>query len=478
MTASASKTKVRAVPCHVDVEKAVLGNLLTDPRLWFDVRDRPDDLMFSERHRVILSAIRAVAEHHGGTYDAALVANHLHARKQLEAAGGTMYLAELVEDVGTSATLPHHLALLTDAWRRRRVFDAATKVQQLALDADLDVSDCESGAIKAMLDATEHKAKRGLRALRDVVSSVVDIVEKNLDGKCTSHIPTPWDSLNKLVTLGAGDLIIVAGRPAMGKSSFMWQVATHAEQYGASLLYALEMIGEQIVGRRFAQVLGVPSREILHAPLPRHHLGAFMAEAAALAEKNVHIDDEPDRAVADILADVHRARARQGKISLIAIDYLQLLRPASGTLSRSQHESLGEITRTLKAAAVEFQCPILLGSQLNRSLESRTDKRPLLSDLRASGSIEEDASTVIGLYREDAYRSHGEPRDGSAEFIVLKQRNGDTGTVAMRWQSAMTCFTDPMPAPRAPAPAWTRTTAQPGPRDHLQVIEGGRRDEW
>ena len=427
-------------PANLDAERSVLGSFLRDPALIGVHGDglEPHDF-YLERHQLIFNAMRECLER-GTGLDPVLVAEELHKTKHLEAAGGPGYLAELVDEVGTTAMIANHITLVREKSQRRRLISAATEVASRGYAVDVTLSEYLEEAESKVFQVLMGSRASPMRSLRDVLHLTIEQIQLMLrEGGAVAGLSTGFDDLDR-ITLGLhpSDLTIVAARPAMGKTAFAMSIATDValRQQKRVAVFSLEMSSEQIAMRMLSGEACVNLKDI-RTGKPRMDDWRRIIEASdRLSMAPLFIDDSPGITLGDLRARCRRL-ALDGGLDLVVIDYLQLMRARSDKVSREQQ--IAEISRGLKALAKELNLPVVALSQLNRGLEARTDKRPMLSDLREFGAFEQDADVIMFVYRDEYYHPDTEDK-GVAEIIVGKQRNGPTDTAKLAFVGEYTKF--------------------------------------
>ena len=428
------------VPCNIDAERAVLGCLLVDGRLLARATDLAPEAFFLARHQLVFSAVQEVAGLSAVT--PVLVAERLHARKQLDAAGGPGYLAELVDDVGTTAMVEHHIDIVRRKARLRRIIDSATAMAHAAMAPDADADVVADAALAGILDATRAvSGRRYTRTLGDWCQVALDGIQRRFDGSDPIR-RTGFEALDAKVTMAPGDLVIVAGRAAMGKTAFLMALADRAARQGRRVLeFQLEMGGEQMALRRVAHGAQTPVRVLRSERLHASQVGRVTSAMGELAGLPIVTNDRPSASPAYVASTAREVVAEHGSLDLVVVDYVQLMRTAEGrNITRDQ--AIGRITQALKDLAKELGVIVLAGAQVSRKVEERSDKRPTLADLRESGSIEQDADTILFVYRDEYYKRERSEFVGQAEIVIGKQRNGETGSVMLGFDGQYMRFFD------------------------------------
>jgi replicative DNA helicase len=439
----------RTPPFSLEAETAVLGGMLIDREAVTRAVEHVNDSMFyREANRRLFRAMVRLYER-GGVIDVITVTDELKKTAELDAAGGFDYLAALVDAVPTAANVEYHARIVRDKALLRRLVEQASQIIR-------DVYDQGERSVDEVLDAAEarifkvaesHK-REGFVWIKEILWAAFEHIEKLQESKGgITGVPTGFPDLDRMTTgLQKGDLCIVAARPSMGKTSWVMNVAANAA-IGHSIpvaLFSLEMSSEQLVQRLLCAEGRIDAQKLRRGRLSPEEHQRLASAAGHLNTAPIWIDDSPGSNVLEIRAKARRLQSElrsDGKdLGMVVIDYLQLMSGASRTDNRVQEVS--EISRGLKALARELEVPVVALSQLSRGPEQRTDKRPMLSDLRESGSIEQDADIVMFLYRPEYYAAMDkrEELEGKSELIVSKHRNGPTGVVDLYFHKAYTRF--------------------------------------
>jgi replicative DNA helicase len=433
------------VPSSGEAERAVLASLLIEPdRLPTVVEALRPEHFYEERHGLIYQTILEQYDA-SAPLDPVSLSTALARTGRLERAGGIEYLGRLAESLATTAALEHYVTVVRNLSLVRQVLRAASDITDEGFRGDIDPVTFVAAAEKRMAEAMEGRQVTGAEALRDLLvdtfREIDDIKERK--GEVTG-LPTGFMQLDDM-TLGChpGDLVIIAARPSMGKTTFAMNVALNTARHGhAVVVFSLEMTKRQLVQRLLSSYARVDLKDLRSGRMDAAAEIALNDAAAELAEAQVYIDDTPALSTLDLRARCRRLHA-EGHCSMIVVDYLQLMRVAGvregGRKVDSREQEISEISRALKGIAKELGVPVLALSQLNRGLESRQDKRPILSDLRESGAIEQDADVIVFIYRDEVYNKQTQDA-GIAEIIIGKQRNGPTGTVRLRFNGQYTRF--------------------------------------
>lgn len=429
----------RVPPHSVEAEQAVIGGLLIDVDAWkrIEGRIRASDF-YRPDHRLIFEAITTLADR-GERADIVTVSEQLRGVGQLKDAGGLAYLGQLAADTPSVANIARHAEIVTDNAHSRHLLELATKTQDAVLADDgastLERLSTHVEAANALMD--RYAAARGsTRSLKDVLQANIAGIEERHDNRdILAGLSTGLRDLDD-ITHGMlpGQLIVVGARPGMGKTAAGLGMATHAAIHDHPVLFlSMEMDAEQIGLRILASMGSIEMGRLLSGRLQEEDWPRLTSAVSVLNDKPLHIDDRTSLTVAEI-----RARARSIKgLRLIVVDYLGLMAGDGET----QTIKVGNNALGCKNIAKELRVPVVLLAQLNRGLENRPNKRPMLADLRDSGEIEQHADAVLFLYRDDYYHDDS-PDKGSAELIVAKQRNGPQGMVRLTWNGPYTRFAD------------------------------------
>ncbi|MEV4412442.1 replicative DNA helicase [Catellatospora sp. NPDC049609] len=433
-------------PQDVAAEQCVLGGMMLSKDAIADVVEilRANDF-YKPAHSTVFEAILDLYGR-GEPADAITVAATLESGGDLGRIGGAPYLHTLISAVPTAANASYYARIVGERAVLRRLVEAGTKIVQLgygsAAGSGRDVDDVVDMAQQAIYDVTERRASEDFAILADMIQPTLDEIEAvgAADGSMRG-VPTGFSDLDRLLSgLQPGQLIIVAGRPGLGKSTASMDFARHAAVRAnmASAIFSLEMSKTEIVMRLLSAEARVPLHVLRSGQLSDDDWTKLARCMGEISEAPVFVDDTPNMNLMEIRAKARRLKQRHD-LKLIVVDYLQLMSSPKKTESRQQEVS--ELSRGLKLLAKEVECPVIAVSQLNRGPEQRTDKRPQLSDLRESGSIEQDADVVILLHRDDYYDKES-PRAGEADFIVAKHRNGPTDTITVAAQLHFSRFVD------------------------------------
>lgn len=434
---------IAKIPPHsIEAEQSVLGAMLLDREAIVSACEliRPEDF-YKDAHREIFEAMLELYEK-GEPVDLVTLTEQLKQRNTLEAAGGVEYLTDLSSSVPTIANVSYYAKIVQEKAFLRKLIRICSEIMEKSYDAKEDVSHIIDQAEKGIFDLSQKRSSRAFIPLKEVLVASFNKIEElyNTKGMLTG-LPTGFTDIdNKTSGMQKSDLILVAARPSMGKTAFALNIAQYAAlKAGASVaIFSLEMSKEQLVNRMICAEANIDSHKLRTGNLGEEDWPRLADAVARLAKANIYIDDTPGITVAEMRSKCRRLKTEKG-LDLVLIDYLQLMQSSNRAESRQQE--ISEISRSLKALAREMDCPVLALSQLSRAPEMRSEHRPMLSDLRESGAIEQDADVVMFLYRDEYYHPDTEKK-GIAEVILAKQRNGPTGTVELVWMDKYTKFAD------------------------------------
>ncbi|MCS7463089.1 replicative DNA helicase [Paenibacillus doosanensis] len=421
----------RIPPQNLEAEQAVLGAILLDSDSLVTAMERitSEDFYRTSHQRIFESMIELAEENE--PIDLVTLTAKLQNKQQLEEIGGIKYLSELANAVPTAANIDYYSQIVEEKSMLRRLIRAATNIVTDGYASSDDVGDLLSDAEKRILEISQRRSSTGFVYIRDVLMEVFDKVEFLYNNKGgTTGIKSGFHDLDKMTSgFQRSDLIIVAARPSVGKTAFALNIAQNVgvREKETVAIFSLEMGAAQLVNRMICAEANVDAGRMRTGFLEPDDWEKLTMAIGALSEANIYIDDSPSVTVADIRAKCRRLKQEKG-LGMILIDYLQLIHGRGKGDNRQQEVS--EISRTLKQIARELDVPVIALSQLSRGVEQRQDKRPMMSDLRESGSIEQDADIVAFLYRDDYYDKESEKKN-IIEIIIAKQRNGPVGTVEL-----------------------------------------------
>jgi replicative DNA helicase len=428
----------RNPPHSREAEESVIGAVLLSEDAVNEVMDviHPEDF-YVPAHQAIFEAMRELFDT-SQAIDAVTVSEVLRRRGELDKVGGIQYLTRMVDIVPSTSNVAYYAGIVEEHAKRRELIRAGASVTDFAFNVDDEISSVLDRAEQAVLGVAERRASQSLFEVGPMFNDVLEHIEmleqqgSELTGLATGFV----DLDKKLAGMQKANLLVIAGRPAMGKSAITLNIATNVAAAGEPVaIFSLEMSKEELVQRILSSVGKVDSMKLRSGQLGP--LWQRVVDAAGrMYQAPIFIDDSPVVTVTDVRAKCRRLKRKRG-LALVVVDYLQLME-ATGHENRQQE--IAQISRNLKNLARELEVPIIAVSQLNRSLESREDKRPRLSDLRESGSIEQDADVVMFIYRHEYYHPEEQDKKGIAEVIVAKHRAGSTGPVEMTFQPEFTRF--------------------------------------
>jgi replicative DNA helicase len=434
--------RLRLPPHSAEAERSMLGGLMLDQRAWDSVADvvTADDLYRAD-HRHVFAAIAALCER-GQAADAVTVRDHLEQLGRLEAAGGTDYLAQIVEDTSSAANIRAYAQIVRDKALLRRLIEVGGDISASAYET-------EGRMASELVDLAEEKvfgiADQGARvggfaALKQILPATIDRLDllSHSDGDITG-ISTGFAEMDKLTAgLQRGDLVIVAGRPSMGKTTLAINIAENAAiaHKVPTAVFSMEMSAEQLSFRMIGSIGRVNQQKLRTGRLTDEDWTRIDSAVSMMSDVPIYIDDSAGLSPTEVRARARRLKREHG-LGMIVIDYLQLMQTTGHKENRATE--ISEISRSLKALAKELDVPVVALSQLNRSVEQRNDKKPVMSDLRESGAIEQDADLIVFIYREEVYQPDT-ARKGIADIIIGKQRNGPVGEFHLTFLGEFTRF--------------------------------------
>jgi replicative DNA helicase len=429
-------------PYTQEGEEAVLGAVLLNPDVYLNVAAflRPEDF-FLQRHIAIWAAIQHVHER-DNSIDLLTVQEELRITGELQMIGGSAYLTQLINNAPTSVNAEVYGRLVERAALRRRLIVAADQIRALAVDETQETDVVTAQAEKTLFAVTERNLRRDVLTLREAITTYYERMEYLMQHPDEPlGVPTGFRDLDAMLGgLQKSDLLIFAGRPGMGKTSFLLSVALHAAKRNVRIaIFTMEMGAEQIVQRLIAMETGINTQKLRTSGLDDHEWMLFVEATGNMSGLQVFIDDTPAMTPLQMRTKCRRLQHEFG-LDLVIVDYIQLMN-GGGNFENNRVQEISYISRNMKELARELDVPVFSAAQLSRAVEQRQDKRPLLSDLRESGSIEQDADIVMFLYRDVVYNEATE-FPNQADVIVAKHRNGPTGTISLHFERSQTKFTD------------------------------------
>jgi len=438
----------REVPKSIDIERAVLGALMLDNGLLDLVRDEglaPADF-YNPRHARVYAAMLALDDA-STAFDVLILAEALEARGQLEQVGGRLFLSELLDDVYTTVNLREHVSLLRDKTIRRRSIELLRELTQGAYDETRSAAEYLQEAEQRIFELGEHHYAGGFTKAHDLIAPTFKEIEARYQrGSGITGLSSGYFEVDRLTDgFQRGNLVVLGARPSMGKTALALNLArnacAHKQRYTVGV-FSLEMTSRELLQRVMAVQARIDLKRLRSGHLKQKEFPHLANAAAVISEMNLYIDDSTDMTVQQLRAKARRLKRETG-LDLLIVDYLQLLDAAGRFDSNTNKVSF--ISRALKIIAKELDTPVLALSQLNREFEKRPgkNKRPILADLRESGSIEQDADVVLFLHRQEMFEADEQERqrvEGCAEVIIAKQRNGPTGKVILQFEATTTAF--------------------------------------
>jgi replicative DNA helicase len=464
----------RVPPHNLDAEVSILGGLMVDPYAWDQVGGAvSEDDFYKAAHLKIFHAIQDLYVR-SQPVDIITVSNYLTEKKEIDAIGGASYLAEVMNNTPTSAHIATYAKIVKEKALLRRLIHVSGEIVEKAYgDSYADVESFLD-EVESQIFSIGEKKQSGLVGAAELIKVSIDRLTElsSRPPGAVVGISSGFKGLDAMTSgFQPGEITIIAARPSMGKTAFSLNIAQHAaireNKYVA--YFSVEMAKEQMMMRMLASEARVGLGDLRNGSVNDNAWPRLIDKASKMAEANIFIDDTSGISPFEIRAKCRRLKAQHG-LDMIIIDYLQLMDLKQKVESRER--AVSEISRSLKALAKELEIPVIALAQLNRGVEGRSDRRPMLSDLRESGSIEQDADVIMMLYRDDYYDRDNPDAKGHAEVIIGKQRNGPTGTVKLRWEATIGRFSDPedggsahpLPPPPQTQPTYLKPRGQgPGP---------------
>jgi replicative DNA helicase len=440
---SAGIDALKVPPHSVEAERSVLGGLMLDNRVWDVIADRLKETDFYRReHQLLFRTMSRLAEQ-SQPIDVLTVAEALRERHELEQAGDEVYLFELANNTPSTA----NISAYADIVRERSVLRQLIAVGNDIIDSGFNA---QGRKVVDLLDAAEQKvfsiSEQGARGsgpvnIKSYLAKTMDRIDTLFHaGSSITGVPTGYHAFDEMTSgLQASDLVIIAGRPSMGKTTFAMNIAEHVaiKSRLPVLIFSMEMPGESIVMRLLSSLCRIDQLRIRTGKLADEDWPRISSTVSMLSDAPMFIDDTPGLSPAEMRARARRLAKEYGQLGMIVVDYLQLMQVPGFNENRTAE--ISEVSRSLKGLAKELKVPFVALSQLNRGLEQRADKRPVMSDLRESGAIEQDADVIAFIYRDEVY-NEASPDKGTAEIIIAKQRNGPIGKIRLTFMGQYTCF--------------------------------------
>lgn len=447
-TSDTQTRQVRVPPHSVDAERSVLGGLLLDNKAW----DRTAGGMIAEdfylpQHQALYTAIEDLAKQ-DQPFDCLTLTEHLKQTAQLDKVGGEAFVFELANTTPSAANIEAYVDIVRERAILRKLLGSSQHIADMTYNP-------EGRKARELVDIAEHEifsildnrsSQKGPEGIASVLAKTTDRIDTlyHSDGDVTG-VSTGYNDLDSMTAgLQEGDLVIVAGRPSMGKTSFAMNIAEHAAIAGDKpvVIFSMEMPSESLAMRMLSSLGRINQHRVRTGKLTDEDWPRLTSAVSMMAEASMFIDDTPALSPIDLRSRARRIARQHGKLGLIVVDYLQLMQVPG--LKENRTAEISEISRSLKGVAKELNCPVIALSQLNRSLEQRSDRRPVMSDLRESGAIEQDADLIAFIYRDEVYNDQS-PDKGIAEIIIGKQRNGPIGKVRLTFLGEFTRFENYIP---------------------------------
>jgi len=455
-SAPAVDTELEALklpPHSVEAEQSVLGGILLDTSAWDKVTDLLNETDFYRGdHRLIWRHIGRLNEQ-AKPVDVITLAESLESHGELEKAGGLSYLGSLVQNVPSAANIRRYAEIVRERAIMRKLVEVGSEIATSAYnpngrDADQLLDEAESKVLQ--ISEQGERGKQGFVAIPPLLTQVVERIESlysREDASEVTGISTGFTDLDaKTSGLQPGDLIIVAGRPSMGKTAFSMNIAETVALEGKPVaIFSMEMSGAQLAMRMIGSVGRLNQHTLRTGRLKDEDWSRMTHALGLLNDAPIFIDETPGLNALELRSRARRLHRQNNGLGLVVIDYIQLMSSPAGKGSENRATEISEISRSLKSLAKELHVPVIALSQLNRSLEQRPNKRPVMSDLRESGAIEQDADLILFIYRDEVYNRDSQDK-GKAEIIIGKQRNGPTGTVNLTFRGEYTRFENYAPA--------------------------------
>lgn len=431
---------IKLPPQSVEAEEAILGAILTNPVCLNRIIEYLDaNTFYKPAHKHIYKAIlKLYADNHA--IDIVTVSEMLREQDKLESVGGRAYINDLALSVTTTANVEYYAKIVQEKAIKRSLINAGSEIVSMAYD-NRTTEDALDNAEKLIFDIAQKKSNTDLESIKDLVIPTFEKIEYRYNNRDTlTGVSTGFYDLDEMTSgLQKSDLIILAARPSMGKTAFALNIAQHVglREKKPVAIFSLEMPKEQLVSRMMCSEAEVDSQRLKTGNMATTDWEKLTNTMSLFTDAPIYIDDTSGVTVMDIRAKCRRLAMQEKALALIVIDYLQLM---EGNSTDDRFQQVSAISRGLKTLARELDVPIIALSQLSRAVESRNDKRPMLSDLRESGAIEQDADIVMFIYRDEYYNKEESENKGTAELVVAKHRNGPVGNVELLFQSSITKF--------------------------------------
>ena len=428
-------------PQDIEAEQAVIGSMLTDQDAVVSAIEvlEPEDF-YREDNKIIFEAILNIYNR-AEPIDIITLKSELSSMGKLDSVGGLEYIAELPDKVPTTANVEMYIKIVEEKSMLRSLVKTANEIISLGYDETEDVEDIMDSAEKKIFDVMQRKNQKGYSTIKDIlVESFTKLEQLYNQKQHVTGVPTGFTDLdNKTAGLHGSELILIAARPAMGKTALALNIGTYAATRAnvPVAIFSLEMSKEQLGNRILCSEALVDSNKVRTGKLDDEEWAKLAEASGELSNAEIYVDDTPGISIMEIRAKCRKLKLEKN-IGLVIVDYLQLIQ-GTGKRGASREQEISEISRSLKILAKEINVPVIALSQLSRAVEGRPDHRPMLADLRESGAIEQDADIVMFIYRDDYYNEDSEKKN-IAEIIIAKQRSGSTGTIELAWLGSYTKF--------------------------------------
>lgn len=436
---------LRVPPQNLEAERSVLGSILLNNESIHRVVEvgiEPRDF-YLDAHQKIFEVLLSLSQR-GQPLDLITLTNNLRDRGWYDGIGGGAFVTNLVEDTFAISNVSYYARIIRDKALLRRLIDVSSEIVEGAFDPVEDIDGFIDMAEKKIFSVSDTKASKSFASMQEIlVGNMHAIEEASGKGSAVTGLSTGFTEFDKMTSgLHGGQLIVIGGRPAMGKTSLVISAAQNAAflNQGVVAIFSLEMGKEELGLRMLSSTARIDSKRLKLGRLGERDWNGLSKAADQLARAKIYIDDSGDLTVMDMRARCRRLQSMEKRLDLVVVDYLQLMKGSRGGKGEyNRINEISEISRNLKSLAKELHVPIIALSQLSRALEGRNDKRPMLSDLRESGAIEQDADIVGFVYRDEVYNRDSEDK-GIAELIIAKHRAGETGTIRLAWLGEYTLF--------------------------------------
>lgn len=434
---------VKIPPHSIEAEQSVLGGLMLDNRAWDTIADRVKEADFYRQDHRLIYRVMAKLSETSKPLDVLTVSESLRELRELENAGGEVYIFELANNTPSVANIMAYADIVRERSVMRQLISTANDIAGSAFNPEGRTSIELLDEAERLVFAISEQGARGGGPInvKEYLAKTMDRIDAlcQLNDPITG-VPTGYHDFDEMTSgLQPSDLVIVAGRPSMGKTTYAMNIAEHVALKSRlpTLIFSMEMPGEAIVMRLLSSLCRIDQLRIRTGKLEDEDWPRISSTVSMLSDAPLYIDDTPALSPTELRARARRLAKEYGQLGLIVIDYLQLMQVPGNSENRTAE--ISEISRSLKSLAKELKVPVIALSQLNRSLEQRADKRPVMSDLRESGAIEQDADLIVFIYRDEVYNDNS-PDKGTAEIIIAKQRNGPIGRVRLTFLGQYTCF--------------------------------------